>query len=122
MSLDLKASREPDYLLSDPVLHGKPILEWYRGTQLLRTILFHVLYELCATAGQCVCVQLLSGAERDRSVGSLGHYVFKASFTDGLCGVRGLALTVGNVSTIFPCVCFFNKPRTVGRSTHATFS
>ena len=30
-------------------------------------------------------------------VGSFGHYGFKALFTDGLCGVRGLALTVGNV-------------------------
>ena len=36
-------------------------------------------------------------AERDRHVASLGHYGFKASFTDGLCGVHGLALTVGNV-------------------------
>ena len=55
-------------------------------------------------------------------VGSLGHH----GFTDGPCGVRGLALTVGNVSEIFldftPCICFFNKPRTVGRNTHATFS
>ena len=30
-------------------------------------------------------------------VGSLGHYGFKASFIDGLCGVCGLALTVDNV-------------------------
>ena len=36
-------------------------------------------------------------AKPDRHVGSLGHYGFKALFTDGLCGVRGLALTVGNV-------------------------
>ena len=48
------------------------------------------------------------GAERDRRVGSLGHCGFKASFTDGLCGVRGLALTVGNVplsllSPFSPC-------------------
>ena len=35
-------------------------------------------------------------------VGSLGHYGFKASFTDGLCVVHGLALTDGNVSEIFP--------------------
>ena len=45
------------------VLHDKPILERYRGTQPLRTILFHVLlvsvlYELCATVVQLVCVQL----------------------------------------------------------------
>ena len=40
------------------VLHGKLILERYRGTQPLKTILFHVLLvsildELCATAEQC---------------------------------------------------------------------
>ena len=33
----------------------------------------------------------------------LSHYGFKVSFTDGLCSVRGLALTVSNVSEIFPC-------------------
>ena len=49
------------------VLHGKPILERYCGTQPLKTTLFHVLlvsvlYELCATAGQRVCVQLLSAS------------------------------------------------------------
>ncbi|XP_036954854.1 leukocyte surface antigen CD53-like isoform X1 [Acanthopagrus latus] len=43
------------------MLHGKPILERYRGTQPLKTILFHVLLvsvlpELRATAGQRVCV------------------------------------------------------------------
>ena len=49
------------------VLHGKPILEWYRGTQPLRARLFHVLlvsvlYELSVTAVQRVCVQLLSAS------------------------------------------------------------
>ena len=38
----------------------------------------------------------------------------------------GFVVSVGNNSDIFPyfalCVCFFNKPRTVGRSTQATFS
>lgn len=33
-------------------------------------------------------------------VGSLGLRGFKASFTDGLCGVRGFALTVGYVTEI----------------------
>ena len=89
----------------------------------LKTILFHIFHivsvldELYATAGQRVCVcsfsllphclqpewALFHGdshrAERDRHVGSLGHYGFKALFTDGPFGVRGLALTVGNVSS-----------------------
>ena len=39
----------------------------YRGTQPLKTIIFHVLfvlvlYELCVTVGQHVCVQLLSAS------------------------------------------------------------
>ena len=47
------------------VLHGKPILERYCGTESLRTIPFHVLlvsvlYELCGAA--CLCVQLLSAS------------------------------------------------------------
>ena len=69
------------------------------------------LDELWATAGQRVCVCSFSllphclqpewawfhgdshRAERDRRVGSLCHYGFKASFTDGPCG---FTLTVGN--------------------------
>src|SRR4029434_10278885 len=48
-------------------------------------------------------------------------YRFKTSFTDGLCGVHGPALTVGYVSETMPyfasCVCFVDKPWTVGKST-----
>ena len=80
----------------------------------------------CSQSGCGFTVTDSHRAERERRVGSLGHYGLKTSFKDGLCGVRGLALTVGNVSEIFPyftlCVRFFNKPRTVGRSTHATLS
>ena len=72
-----------------------------------------------------VCMSVSLMFHRAGRVGSVGHYGFKASFTDGLCGVQGLDLTVGNDSEIFPyfalCVCFFNKHRTVGRSTHASF-
>ena len=49
------------------VLHGKPILKRYCRTQPFKTIPFHillvsVLYELCVTVGQRVCVQLLSAS------------------------------------------------------------
>ena len=56
-------------------------------------------------------------------VGSFGLHWFKTSFTDGLCGVCGLVLTVIYVTEIMPyfalCVCFVNKLRTVGKSTCA---
>ena len=46
---------------------------------------------------------------------------FKTSFTDGLCGVHEVALPVRNASKIMPyfalCVCFVNKPWTVGEHT-----
>ena len=54
----------------------------------------------CRQSGRGFTVTDGHGAERDRRVGSLGHYGFKALFTDGLCGVRGLALTVDNVSSL----------------------
>lgn len=54
-------------------------------------------------------------------VASLGLRRFVTSFTDRLCGVHWLALTVGNVSDIFPyfalCICFVYKPWTVGKRT-----
>ena len=59
------------------------------------------LLTACSQSGRGFTVTDSHRAERDRRVGSLGHFGFKASFTDGHCGVRGLALTVGNVSEIF---------------------
>lgn len=53
-------------------------------------------------------------------VDSLGLLRFITSVTYGLSGVRGLALTVGLVSKMMPyfasCVCFGDKPWTVGKS------
>ena len=58
-------------------------------------------------------------SQRDRRVGSLGHCGFKASFTDGLCGVRGLALTVSNVIYFHISLCASAFSTSLGRSAGA---
>ena len=55
----------------------------------------------CSQSGRGFMVTDSHRAEQDRRVGSLGHNGFKASFTDGLFGVHGLVLTVGNVCLLF---------------------
>ena len=58
-------------------------------------------------------------AEQDSCVGSLGHYGLKASFTDALCGVRGLALTVSNVIYFHISLCASAFSTSLGRSAGA---
>ena len=66
----------------------------------------------CRQSGRGFTVTDSHRAERHRRVDSLGHYEFKASFTDGLCGVSGLVLTVGSVRLLLQKASggLFNSP------------
>ena len=76
------------------------------------------LLAACRQSGRGFTVTDSHRAERDRCVGSLGHCRFKALFTDGPCVVRRLALTVGNVSKIFPYFALF-RHASDGRQEHS---
>ena len=96
-----------------------------RGTQQLKTILFHVLlisvlYKLSATAGQRVCVQLLSASVTGQSHTDDFALLVITDLKHRL--QTGFVVSVGLPLLSAPCFCFFNKPRTVGRSTHAALS
>ena len=74
----------------------------------------------CSQSGHGFTVTDGHRAEQHRGVSFLGLYGFKASFTDRLYGVRGFALTVGNVSKLFPyslCASAFSS--SPGRSAGA---
>ena len=125
--------------------HWQP---WLRGrdsifTLPLKTILFHVLSRYLLNSGSVCAASLcfltacsqsgrgftVTDSQRrarqtcwlPRSL-PIGSIVYRrALWCPWTC-----PYTVGNISEIFPyfapCFCVFNTPRTVGRSTHATFS